>query len=151
MIFLPHCKGHSFAILGLGKSGLSAAESLAASGAHVTLWDDDERARQRAAAKGFHIQDIAKVPAEKFLALIMSPGIPHIHPTPHPIATHMKAAGIPIWSDIELLFQACPDATYIGITGTNGKSTTTALIGHILSAAGKKVGVGGNLGTPALT
>ncbi|HZB93210.1 MAG TPA: UDP-N-acetylmuramoyl-L-alanine--D-glutamate ligase, partial [Stellaceae bacterium] len=83
-------------------------------------------------------------------ALVLSPGIPHRFPAPHPVAAEARAAGAEIIGDIELLARARPEATYVAVTGTNGKSTTTALIGHILKAAGRTVETGGNLGTPAL-
>ncbi len=82
---------------------------------------------------------------------MLSPGIPHTHPKPHPVAAAARAAGVPIIGDVELLVQSAPDAGYVGVTGTNGKSTTTALIGHILAASGRRVEVGGNLGTAALS
>ena len=83
--------------------------------------------------------------------LAMSPGIPLHFPAPHPIAVRAREAGCPIVGDIELLYRAEPTARYIGITGTNGKSTTTSLIGHILAEAGMRIAVGGNLGTAVLT
>ncbi|HXP12485.1 MAG TPA: UDP-N-acetylmuramoyl-L-alanine--D-glutamate ligase, partial [Stellaceae bacterium] len=83
-------------------------------------------------------------------ALVLSPGIPHTFPKPHPVADLARRAGLPIIGDIELLALACKEARFAGITGTNGKSTTTALIAHILKEAGRNVAVGGNLGFPAL-
>jgi UDP-N-acetylmuramoylalanine--D-glutamate ligase len=83
--------------------------------------------------------------------LVLSPGIPHTHPAPHPVVARARAAGAEIIGDIELLARTQREAAYIGITGTNGKSTTTALLGHIMSANGRDVAVGGNLGTPALS
>ena len=87
-------------------------------------------------------------------ALVLSPGIPHLLPVPHPLAAAARAAGVPIWSDAELLFRAVrasgSRARFVGITGTNGKSTTTALVAHLLDAAGVPVAAGGNLGVPAL-
>ena len=139
-------------VVGLGKSGMSAAHALKAGGASVHCWDDGEAARNKAAAEGFTLTDPSKslllAAAE---ALILAPGIPLTHPAPHPSVVAAKAAGVPMLGDIELLYRAEPDATYIGITGTNGKSTTTALIGHMLTRAGVDVAVGGNLGTAALT
>jgi UDP-N-acetylmuramoylalanine--D-glutamate ligase len=84
-------------------------------------------------------------------SLVLSPGIPHTYPMPHPVVTRARDAGAEIIGDIELLARTQREAGYVGITGTNGKSTTTALIGHILALAGRKVAVGGNLGTPALS
>src|SRR5262249_25499922 len=83
--------------------------------------------------------------------LVLSPGIPHTHPAPHPVAAAARRAGLEIIGDIELLGRAQREAAYVGVTGTNGKSTTTALIGHILRQAGREVQAGGNLGIPAST
>jgi UDP-N-acetylmuramoylalanine--D-glutamate ligase len=151
MITLPNVKGHPYAVLGLGKSGQSAAASLRASGAEVTVWDDDQKNRFDAKQLGYTVVDFAHIDVSRFKALILSPGIPHTYPKAHPAVMPFRSAMIPIIGDIELLFRACPHATYVGITGTNGKSTTTALIAHILEKAGRKVQVGGNLGMPVLS
>ncbi|HXP98042.1 MAG TPA: UDP-N-acetylmuramoyl-L-alanine--D-glutamate ligase, partial [Telmatospirillum sp.] len=82
--------------------------------------------------------------------MVWSPGIPHTHPRPHPIAERARKLGVPLVCDIELLSMASPAARYVGITGTNGKSTTTTLVGHIFAANGNVTAIGGNLGTPAL-
>jgi UDP-N-acetylmuramoylalanine--D-glutamate ligase len=144
--------GRRYAVLGLSRNGLAAARALVAMGADVTVWDDNAAAR--AAAGGIALHD----PARSDLAadaLVMSPGIPHILPAPHPAAARARAAGIPILSDADLLFQAVravgSRARFVGVTGTNGKSTTTALIAHILSGAGREVAAGGNLGPAALS
>lgn len=151
MITLLGIEGKSYAVLGLGKSGLSVAASLRASKAKVSVWDDSSEARAEAAKAGYEVADLNQIDLTGFEALVLSPGIPHTYPKPHPAVEKIRAARIPIIGDIELLFQACPKATFVGITGTNGKSTTTALIAHILAASGCKVQVGGNLGTPALS
>jgi UDP-N-acetylmuramoylalanine--D-glutamate ligase len=145
MIRIPHEPGRPVAVLGLGKSGLVAARALAASGAEVWAWDDDETRR-----KALSTTDLYKCDWSRPSALVLSPGIPHRYPAPHPIAAKAAGAGVPIIGEVELLFRAQPKATYVGITGTNGKSTTTALIGHLLRRAGKRAEVGANLGTPAL-
>jgi len=137
------------AVLGLGASGLAAARALAAGGARVAAWDDNEDARRRA-------RD-AEVPLSRLTgrdwagtdALVLAPGIPLTHKT-HPVVSAALAAKCPVLGDIELLVEACPQAKFVGVTGTNGKSTTTSLIGHILGGAGRDVQVGGNLGPPAL-
>jgi UDP-N-acetylmuramoylalanine--D-glutamate ligase len=143
--------GRRYAVLGLGRNGLAAARTLAAMGAAVTVWDDKPAARD--AAEGLTLRD----PAIGDLAcdaLVMSPGIPHTLPVPHPAALRARAAGIPILSDAELLFAAVraagSQARFIGVTGTNGKSTTTALIAHIVARANLPVAAGGNLGPAAL-
>jgi UDP-N-acetylmuramoylalanine--D-glutamate ligase len=144
---LPHS---TYAVLGLGRSGQASASALLAAGKTVFAWDDDPRARDAAVAAGLALTDLATVSLEGVDALVLSPGIPHTYPAPHPLAVRAREAGIPIIGDIELLFQAQPTARFIGITGTNGKSTTTALIGHILGRCGVDCEVGGNLGPPAM-
>ena len=142
--------GHRYAVVGLGRNGLPAAQALAAMGADVRVWDDGEAART---AAPLPLHDPALGYAG-FDALVLSPGIPHTHPRAHPAALAAHAAGIPILSDAELLFQAVrragSKAGFAGITGTNGKSTTTALLHHILLNAGVESAAGGNLGTAAL-
>jgi UDP-N-acetylmuramoylalanine--D-glutamate ligase len=149
-IRIPGMAGEKVAVLGLARSGMAAAEALAASGAEVWAWDDDPAKRARAEAIGVVCRDLAVADLGRTLGLVMSPGIPHTHPEPHPAASRARACGTPLLSDIELLGRACPQATFIGITGTNGKSTTTTLVGHLLSSAGRNVQTGGNLGMPAL-
>jgi UDP-N-acetylmuramoylalanine--D-glutamate ligase len=145
--------GSRFAVLGLGRNGLPVARSLRAMGAETVLWDDGAAARDAAAAEGFTVADLGQGDFA-FKALVLSPGIPHHLPAPHAVAARAIAAGVPILSDAELLFQAVRGAgsraRFAGVTGTNGKSTTTALLAHILAAAGIPVAAGGNLGTAAL-
>src|SRR6266566_3448589 len=149
-IVVDSCAGRRVAILGLARSGLAAARALAAGGAQIMAWDDNEAVRDSLAAE-IPLCDLAPADWRQVAALVLSPGIPHLYPEPHPAVLRAREAGCEIIGDIELLGRAQPDAAYIGITGTNGKSTTTALIGHILAAAGRRVEVGGNLGTPALS
>ncbi|MCG8510980.1 MAG: UDP-N-acetylmuramoyl-L-alanine--D-glutamate ligase [Rhodospirillales bacterium] len=150
MIRVTQYKNRSVAVIGLGRSGLMAAQSLAAGGAHVWAWDDNEKARQKAHELGLPIAEPDAERMRESAALILSPGIPLTHPVPHPVVGLAKAAGCPIIGDLELLYRADRDATFVGITGTNGKSTTTTLLGHILEAAGKPVRMGGNIGLPVL-
>src|SRR5687768_6439599 len=150
MIQLPSYAGKTVAVLGLAKSGLVAARALAASGAEVWAWDDDPAKRAEAEQAGVPVTDLAAAHWTKPAALVLSPGIPHTFPKPHPVAAAAKERRCPIIGDIELLLQACPEAQVVAITGTNGKSTTTALTGHVLAQAGRVVEVGGNIGTPAL-
>ncbi len=142
--------GRRFAVVGLGRNGLPVARALLAMGAEIAVWDDRPEAR---AAVELPLQDPA-LGLDGFEALVLSPGIPHCLPAPHPAALAARQAGIPILSDAELLFQAVRTAgsraRFVGITGTNGKSTTTALLAHILSRVGIESIAGGNLGTPAL-
>jgi len=138
------------AVLGLARSGLTAAVALTAGGAKVLAWDDYEAGRKAAEARGIPLTDLAGQDWSKIAALVLSPGIPHTFPKPHPIAAEAIAAGCAIVCDIDLLARAVPEATYVGITGTNGKSTTTALVGHILKRAGRAAAIGGNIGVPVL-
>jgi len=149
--FLPFA-GERVAVVGLGRAGLPAARRLAAWGAEVTAWDDREGARAEAAAAGLRVADPAA--SFGFDALLLSPGIPHALPAPHPAAVAARAAGRPVLCDVEFLYRAVrasgSRARFAGITGTNGKSTTTALLGHLLARAGIPCAVGGNLGPAAL-
>ena len=143
-------EGLPVAVLGLGKSGLVAAKALKESGAEVRAWDDNAKSRAAAEAAGIPIVDLTKTNWREIPTLVISPGIPHSFPTPHPVAKLAKDNNVEIIGDIELLARSQVEAGYIGITGTNGKSTTTALVGHVLNRAGRGVQVGGNIGTPAL-
>ena len=144
-------RDRTVAVLGLARSGLVAARALAASGARVVAWDDGEKGRAAGEAAGLTLANLATSEPLDWAALVMSPGIPLTYPAPHPVASRATAAGIEVIGDIELLGRAGTGARFLGITGTNGKSTTTALIGHILAAAGLPSAVGGNLGIPALS
>jgi len=139
--------GLRIAVLGLGRAGMPAALRLREWGAAVTAWDDGEAARDAAAG-------IAIEQPEAFDLLMISPGIPHRGPRAHPLALRAAAIGAPVLCDVEFLFRAVRDAgsraRFVGITGTNGKSTTTALLDHIARVAGMVVATGGNLGPPAL-
>ena len=138
------------AVMGLGRSGLAAARALMAAGARVMAWDDDADRRTRAEAEAIPLADLTTADLSGIRAVVWSPGIPHTHPAPHPVARRARAAGIDLVCDIELLLGAQPASFVIGVTGTNGKSTTTSLIGHILARAGHRSQVGGNLGRPVL-
>jgi UDP-N-acetylmuramoylalanine--D-glutamate ligase len=150
MIRVTQYKDRSVAVVGLGRSGLMAAQSLAAGGARVWAWDDNVKAREKAQGLGLSIAEPSAKRVKESAALVLSPGIPLTHPVPHPVVGLAKEAGCPIIGDLELLYRAEAQATFVGITGTNGKSTTTALLGHILETAGKPVRMGGNIGKPVL-
>lgn len=150
MIELPFMYGYTVAVLGLGRSGLSTARALMENGAEVWAWDDSEDVRARAAEKGVPLVDLYQANWLEPVTLVISPGIPHRHPAPHPVASLAREAGVEIICDIELLGRGQPDARFLGITGTNGKSTTTAAIGHVLSLARRRVEVGGNIGRPVM-
>lgn len=155
MIVLRKYQDKKVGVVGLGKSGLATVSALLAGGAEVIAWDDKESSRA-AFTKQFmegkaRLADTANWSWKELEALVLSPGIPLTNPVPHPTVLKAKEAGVRIIGDIELLCEAYPLARKIAVTGTNGKSTTTSLIGHILTSAGGKPEVGGNLGTPALT
>lgn len=150
MIPVPTLANKQVAVMGLGIAGLATARALQASGAEVLAWDDTDTGRNAASDAGITIRDLTEQDWSADLPLVLSPGIPHTFPAPHPVAAAARAAGAPIICDVELLAQSAPDADYVAITGTNGKSTTTALIGHILESAGRRVEIGGNLGPPVL-
>lgn len=139
-------------VFGLGASGRAAARALVAGGAVVSAWDDDTESRTKLLDENKNIP-LKNPLSEDFSAidaLLLSPGIPLTLPTPHPVATMMRDAGIPIIGDIELLVENATKATLIGVTGTNGKSTTSALIHHVLQIAKVPVQIGGNFGPPVL-
>jgi len=152
MITVTEYKNQSVGVFGLGKAGEATVAALLAGGAKVVAWDDNQAsvAKMQAAHKNL-TAPIKEWPWKELKALILSPGVPLTHPKPHEAVVLAKQHGVPVIGDIELLYRACPKARYVGITGTNGKSTTTTLIAHILKSAGLKVEVGGNLGTAALT
>ena len=139
-----------YALLGLARSGLATVRALVASGAHVTAWDAKEEARAQAPSE-VTLADPLAIDLTGFDGVIVSPGVPINR---HPIADHARKAGVPILGDIELFAIAraeLPAHRVVGITGTNGKSTTTALIHHILDAAAVPARLGGNIGLPILS
>jgi UDP-N-acetylmuramoylalanine--D-glutamate ligase len=150
MIVVREFVGRRVAVLGLARTGRAAVRALAAGGAEVVAWDDNAAVRA-AVADEFRPEDLIAANWQRIAALVLSPGIPHHFPAPHGAVERARAIGAEIVGDIELLGRAQPEATFVGITGTNGKSTTTALVGHILAAAGRRAEIGGNLGTPALS
>jgi UDP-N-acetylmuramoylalanine--D-glutamate ligase len=146
--------GRDVAVLGLGVSGLAVARALQTGGAHPVLWDDKQVAREEAAAEGFTVSDLASVDWSGFAALVLTPGIPLTHPEPHWSVKRAREAGVEVIGDMELFFrQRAKDQApgkVVVITGTNGKSTTTALTAHLLAASGKRVALGGNIGNAVL-
>ncbi|MBK6802446.1 MAG: UDP-N-acetylmuramoyl-L-alanine--D-glutamate ligase [Novosphingobium sp.] len=149
MISTPAFAGKRFAVLGLARSGLTAVESLLAGGAQVTAWDNREEPR-RALEGRVDLADPLGIDLAGFAGVVVSPGVPLYT---HPIAAHAAAAGVPVIGDIELFAQARPHLPahrVVGITGTNGKSTTTALVHHLLQSAALPVRMGGNIGLPIL-
>ena len=156
MIPVTEYSGRDVAVFGLGRTGLSAARALVAGGARVHAWDDDEATRNRAVEAGITLSDINKRDWQGFAALVLSPGVPFRYPQPHRLVRMAEAMGVPVVGDMELFgraVQSVPERgrpKVIGVTGTNGKSTTTALIGHILKQAGIDARVGGNIGKGVL-
>jgi UDP-N-acetylmuramoylalanine--D-glutamate ligase len=146
--------GRTIAVFGLGRSGLATCRALLAGGAAVVAADDTARSREAAAAAGFRVEDLKDADWSRFAALVLAPGVPLTHPEPHWTVAKARAAGVEIIGDVELFCRerakGCPDAPFVAITGTNGKSTTTALIAHILRSAGRDVQMGGNIGTAIL-
>ena len=150
--------GHRVAVLGLGRSGLAAALALRAGGAEVVCWDD--RDTSAAQAEGFAVADLNRDAAwEGVVALIVSPGIPHLYPEPHPVVALAQARGVVIDNDVGLFFRSFATSDWdrfdtapqvVCVTGSNGKSTTTALIAHCLESAGRPVQMGGNIGRGVL-
>ncbi|MGZ8363984.1 MAG: UDP-N-acetylmuramoyl-L-alanine--D-glutamate ligase [Caulobacteraceae bacterium] len=152
MIPVSGFEGKTVAVFGLGRTGLTAARALAAGGANVALWDEGEAGRAAAQAEGLPLVDLAAADWSQFAALMLSPGVPLTHPKPHWTVDKAKAAGVEILGDVELFARTVNAAPahkrpkIVAVTGTNGKSTTTALIGHVVASAGKDVRVGGNIG-----
>jgi UDP-N-acetylmuramoylalanine--D-glutamate ligase len=144
-------------VFGLARSGLSSVRALIKGDAKVVAWDDTENARSQAEREGASALPYRDWPWEKLKALVLSPGVPLTHPAPHDVVSAARQAGVPVIGDVELFAREIrPDlaksgrAPVIAVTGTNGKSTTTALIGHILSSFGFAAEVGGNIGKPVL-
>lgn len=150
LLDLSCLKNRTYAVLGLGRSGLSAVKALSKAGGSVFCWDDkpvEESLKNEVATWGAHFMPYKDWPWASLEGLLMSPGIPHQYPRPHPCVQWAKEEDIPLTSDLDLLHEAYPYACHIGITGTNGKTTTTSFIESIISAAGISYQTGGNIGT----
>jgi UDP-N-acetylmuramoylalanine--D-glutamate ligase len=146
--------GKKVAVFGLGRSGLLSAQALIKGGADVVAFDDSEKSVAEARAAGLATQDLHELDWSTIAALVLAPGVPLTHPTPHWSVVLAQKVGVEIIGDIELFcLERAPraaDCRLIAITGTNGKSTTTALIAHLLKSAGRDVQMGGNIGVPVL-
>lgn len=155
MIAVTSFKNQKLALFGLGGSGLATAQALKAGGADVVVWDDNPDSVEKARVAGLKAEDLHKIDWSGMAAFVLSPGVPLTHPKPHWTVDLARAANVAIIGDIELFVRErrahAPDCPFIAITGTNGKSTTTALIAHILRESGKDVQMGGNIGTAVLT
>ncbi len=143
--------GKTVAVFGLARTGLGAIRALVAGGAMVIAWDDNAAARDLGSREGAQIMPWREWPWEMIAALVLSPGVPLTHPKPHGVVEHATAARVPVIGDVELFAREVQGkAPVIAITGTNGKSTTTALVGHILNACGFDAQIGGNIGKSVL-
>lgn len=156
MIPVPGYEGRRVAVFGLGRSGITAARALLAGGAVPILWDDGVSGRMQAEAEGFQVEDLTTADWSGFAALVLSPGAPLTHPKPHWTVERAHQSGVPVIGDVELFARALAvlpqdqRPKVVAITGTNGKSTTTALIGWVLKQAGLTVHIGGNIGIGVL-
>ncbi|MEX0316887.1 MAG: UDP-N-acetylmuramoyl-L-alanine--D-glutamate ligase [Ruegeria sp.] len=160
MIPVKGFAGQKVAVLGLGRSGLASARALRAGGAEPVCWDDNREAREAAEGEGFACTDLRWQGAfEGISALIVSPGIPHLYPEPNPVVAAAQETGVPVDNDIGLFFRSFAGAEWnrldtpprvVAVTGSNGKSTTAALIDHILTEAGRPSQLAGNIGRGVL-
>jgi len=156
MIPVPGYEGRRVAVFGLGRSGITSARALKAGGAIPILWDDGVSGRMQAQAEGFIVEDLTRADWSGLAALVLSPGAPLTHPKPHWTVDKARAANVPVLGDVELFARALAALAtedrprVVAITGTNGKSTTTALIGWVLKQAGLTVHIGGNIGIGVL-
>ncbi|MEM7300141.1 MAG: UDP-N-acetylmuramoyl-L-alanine--D-glutamate ligase [Pseudomonadota bacterium] len=154
MIPVTTAKDRTIAVFGLGGSGLVTAQALNEGGANVVAWDDNPDRVAEAESQGISCRDLRTLDFSTTDALVLAPGVPLTHPQPHWTVQLANDAGVPIIGDVELfgreLAASNKDARYVAITGTNGKSTTTALIAHVLKEAGRDVQMGGNIGTAVL-
>jgi UDP-N-acetylmuramoylalanine--D-glutamate ligase len=154
MIPITTFAGKTVAVFGLGKSGMLSAQALMAGGAEVVVWDDSGKSVTEAKAAGLNAQDLRELDWSRLAALVLAPGVPLTHPKPHWSVELARKAGVEVIGDIELFCREreksgreCP---LVAITGTNGKSTTTALTAHLIGNAGRDAQMGGNIGVPVL-
>ncbi|MEM7776248.1 MAG: UDP-N-acetylmuramoyl-L-alanine--D-glutamate ligase [Pseudomonadota bacterium] len=155
MIPVTTCNGQHIAVFGLGRSGIATCHALRAGGAEVAAWDDNPAARELAERESVALCDLDAADWSSFHALVLAPGVPLTHPVPHWTVQRAQANDVEVIGDVELFCRerrrVRPDAPFVAITGTNGKSTTTALTAHVLRAGGRNAQVGGNIGVPILS
>ncbi len=155
MIPITAFAGKRLALFGLGSSGLASASALLAGGADVIAWDDNEEAVLKAHSAGVPTADLRPLDWSKISALVLAPGVPLTHPAPHWSVGLARAAAVEVIGDVELFCRerrsVAPDAPFVAITGTNGKSTTTALLAHMVRDSGREAETGGNIGTAILS
>ena len=160
MIPVTGHEGQTVAVLGLGRSGRATAAALKAGGAHAVAWDDGPSGREAAEAEGIELRDLTRASAYEGVSLLVtSPGIPHLYPAPHPAIEAAWQAGVPVDNDIGLFFRSFATEGFeafdtppriVAVTGSNGKSTTSALIHHILTENGRPAQLAGNIGRGVL-
>ena len=155
MIPVTTFAGKKVALFGLGGSGLASASALLAGGADVVAFDDDAQSVAKANAAGIPTADLRQADWSRIAALVLAPGVPLTHPAPHWVVQLAQKAAVEVIGDIELFCRerrrVAPDVPLVAITGTNGKSTTTALVAHLMSSAGIDAQLGGNIGTAILS
>jgi UDP-N-acetylmuramoylalanine--D-glutamate ligase len=155
MIPITTFAGRKLALFGLGASGIASASALLAGGADVVAWDDSDETTEKARAAGIPVADLRHIDWSRIAALVLAPGVPLTHPAPHWTVGLARNAAIEVIGDIELFCRerraTAPDSAFVAITGTNGKSTTTALMAHLLTAANYDAQLGGNIGTAILS
>ncbi len=155
MIPVTTFAGKKVAVFGLGGSGLASARALLAGGAEVVAWDDSDETVAKAAGAGIPTADLRTIDWSHIAALVLTPGVPLTHPAPHWTVGLARAAAVEVIGDVELFCRErrlhVPGSPFVAITGTNGKSTTTALIAHLLASAGYDAQLGGNIGTAILS
>jgi len=155
MIPITSFAGKKLALFGLGASGLASASALLAGGADVIAFDDSEETIEKARAAGIPVADLRRIEWSRIAALVLAPGVPLTHPAPHWTVGLARNAAVEVIGDIELFCRerrsTAPDAPFVAITGTNGKSTTTALMAHLLKSASYDTQLGGNIGTAILS
>ncbi|HKA79583.1 MAG TPA: UDP-N-acetylmuramoyl-L-alanine--D-glutamate ligase, partial [Xanthobacteraceae bacterium] len=155
MIPVSAFAGKKVAVFGLGGSGLASASALLAGGADVVGWDDSTDTVAKATGAGIPTADLRQIDWSRIAALVLAPGVPLTHPVPHWSVGLARSAAVEVIGDIELFCRErranVPDAPFVAITGTNGKSTSTALVGHLLKGADYDVQIGGNIGTAILS
>ena len=150
--FIESLKNKTLAVFGLGASGLSVIKACKKAGATVYAWDDKNESRLMAEKAGATLTELNADVLKKCDCLVLAPGVPLTHPAPHPVVNVAHEAGFEIIGDIEIFHRSVAEKDWkiIGLTGTNGKSTTTTLIHHILNETGGSVSLGGNIGLPVL-
>ncbi len=157
MILIPDVKGKSIGVFGLGVSGIATCEALVASGAKVFTWDENPKAREKAGDTEYRAEHPKKWPWKEMASVVVSPSVPLTHPKPHPIVRKARMEKIPVIGDIEYFaraINALPEnerPRVVAVTGSKGKSTTAALIGHILHGVGEEAHVSGNVGEAVLS